>query len=208
MVIPPNRKMARTDHADVVYKTEREKFDAVINDIADCHGRGQPVLVGTISVEKSEHLGKLLKKKGIRHSVLNAVNHEAEANIIAQAGRLGGVTIATNMAGRGTDILLGGNPDFLARAEIEKHWLGNKGGRPATATQGAKSYEESLDDFRVEYNEAVAHRDKPIKRNGSRLRRHGMPPQAHDGNVPAAAPCHVATYTGAVRGVEYACATG
>ena len=156
MVIPPNRKMARTDHADVVYKTEREKFDAVINDIADCHGRGQPVLVGTVSVEKSEHLGKLLKKKGIKHSVLNAVNHEAEANIIAQAGRFGAVTIATNMAGRGTDILLGGNPDFLARAEIEKHWLSTKGGRhPATATQGAKSYEESLDDFRVEYNEAI-----------------------------------------------------
>jgi preprotein translocase SecA subunit len=157
MVIPPNRNMARVDHADVVYKTEREKFDAVINDITDCHGRGQPVLVGTVSVEKSEHLGKLLKKKGIKHSVLNAVNHEAEANIIAQAGRFGAVTIATNMAGRGTDILLGGNPDFLARAEIEKHWLGNKGGRPATATQGAKSYEESLDDFRVEYNETVAH---------------------------------------------------
>ena len=155
MVMPPNRQMARIDHPDVVYKTEREKFEAVITDIVDCHERGQPVLVGTVSVEKSEHLGKLLKKKGIKHSVLNAVNHEAEANIIAQAGRFGGVTIATNMAGRGTDILLGGNPDFLARAEIEKHWLGNKGGRPATATQGAKSYEESLDDFRVEYNEAI-----------------------------------------------------
>jgi preprotein translocase SecA subunit len=158
MVIPPNRKMARTDHADVVYKTEREKFDAVINDITDCHERGQPVLVGTISVEKSEHLGKLLKKKGIKHSVLNAVNHEAEANIIAQAGRLGAVTIATNMAGRGTDILLGGNAEFLARAEIEKQWLSTKGGRQTTAsTQAVKSYEENLDELRAEYNEAMNH---------------------------------------------------
>lgn len=156
MVIPPNRQMARTDHADVVYKSEREKFDAVINDIIECHGRGQPVLVGTISVEKSEHLGKLLKKKGIKHSVLNAVNHEAEANIIAQAGRFGAVTIATNMAGRGTDILLGGNPEFLARSEIEKQWVNTKIGQPATAsTQAAKSYEENLEELRTEYNEAV-----------------------------------------------------
>ena len=110
VVIPPNKKMVRIDHPDVVYKSEREKFDAVINDITECHGRGQPVLVGTISVEKSEHLGKLLKKKGIKHSVLNAVNHEAEANIIAQAGRFEVVTIATNMAGRGTDILAGWKP--------------------------------------------------------------------------------------------------
>ncbi|MEW6301774.1 MAG: preprotein translocase subunit SecA, partial [Thermodesulfobacteriota bacterium] len=108
VVIPPNKPMIRIDHPDVVYKTEREKFHAVLEDIAECHSRGQPVLVGTISVEKSEHLSKLLKRKGIKHSVLNAVNHEAEANIIAQAGRLGAVTIATNMAGRGTDILLGG----------------------------------------------------------------------------------------------------
>jgi preprotein translocase subunit SecA len=123
VVIPPNKPLARQDYPDVVYKTEREKFNAAIDDIAECHERGQPVLVGTVSVEKSEHLSKLLKRKGIRHSVLNAVNHEAEANIIAQAGRFGVVTIATNMAGRGTDILLGGNPEFLARAEIEKHWL-------------------------------------------------------------------------------------
>lgn len=157
VVIPPNKKMVRIDHPDVVYKSEREKFDAVIADIADCHGRGQPVLVGTISVEKSEHLSKLLKKKGIKHSVLNAVNHEAEANIIAQAGRLGVVTIATNMAGRGTDILLGGNPEFLARAEIEKQWLHTKlGANAATATQTTKSYEESLEELRTEYNETVS----------------------------------------------------
>lgn len=157
VVIPPNKKMVRIDYPDVVYKSEREKFDAAINDIAECNSRGQPVLVGTISVEKSEHLSKLLKKKGIKHSVLNAVNHEAEANIIAQAGRLGVVTIATNMAGRGTDILLGGNPEFLARAEIEKQWLSTRLGTSATAaTQANKSYEESLEELRAEYNEAIS----------------------------------------------------
>ncbi len=157
VVIPPNKKMVRIDYPDMVYKSEREKFDAVINDIAECHTRGQPVLVGTVSVEKSETLSKLLKKKGIKHSVLNAVNHEAEANIIAQAGRLGVVTIATNMAGRGTDILLGGNPEFLARAEIEKNWLNTKlGTGAAAATQTAKSYEESLEELRADYNETIA----------------------------------------------------
>jgi preprotein translocase subunit SecA len=157
VVIPPNKKMVRIDHPDVVYKSEGEKFDAAITDITDCHERGQPVLVGTVSVEKSEHLSKLLKKKGIKHSVLNAVNHEAEANIIAQAGRLGVVTIATNMAGRGTDILLGGNPEFLARAEIEKQWVHTKLGTGATAaSQTTKSYEESLEELRAEYNEAVS----------------------------------------------------
>jgi preprotein translocase SecA subunit len=154
VVIPPNKPMARKDHADVVYKTEREKFNAVIDDIVDCHGRGQPVLVGTVSVEKSEHLSKLLKRKGVKHSVLNAVNHEAEANIIAQAGRFGAVTIATNMAGRGTDILLGGNAEFLARAEIEKHWLNDRVGG-ASPTQAGKSYEESLEELRAEYNDTV-----------------------------------------------------
>jgi preprotein translocase SecA subunit len=154
VVIPPNKPMARTDHPDVVYKTEREKFNAVIDDVVECSQRGQPVLVGTVSVEKSEHLGKLLKRKGIKHSVLNAVNHEAEANIIAQAGRHNAVTIATNMAGRGTDILLGGNPEFLARAEIEKHWLNNKAGA-ASSSHAGKSYEESLEELRAEYNEAI-----------------------------------------------------
>ncbi len=155
VIIPPNKPMVRIDHPDVVYKTEREKFNAVIDDIGECYGRGQPVLVGTISVEKSERLSKLLKRKGIKHSVLNAVNHEAEANIIAQAGRFSAVTIATNMAGRGTDILLGGNPEFLARAEIEKRWLNTRGGTTASAHAG-KSYEESLEELRAEYNEAVS----------------------------------------------------
>jgi len=113
MVIPPNRKMIRADAADVVYRTEREKFSAIAEEIVECHQTGQPVLVGTISIEKSERLSALLKKQGIKHAVLNAKFHEKEAEIIAQAGRKGAVTIATNMAGRGTDILLGGNPDFL-----------------------------------------------------------------------------------------------
>jgi preprotein translocase SecA subunit len=156
VVIPPNKPMARKDYPDVVYKTEREKFNAVIDDIVECSERGQPVLVGTVSVEKSEHLSKLLKRKGVKHSVLNAVNHEAEANIIAQAGRFNAVTIATNMAGRGTDILLGGNPEFLARAEIEKHWLNNRVGATSSSSHGGKSYEESLEELRAEYNETIS----------------------------------------------------
>ncbi len=163
VVIPPNRPMVRADHPDVVYKTGREKFEAVIDDILDCHERGQPVLVGTISVEKSEHLSRLLKRKKVKHNVLNAVNHEAEANIIAQAGRFGAVTIATNMAGRGTDILLGGNPEFLARSDIEKKWVNKasaartktkKGAKTAATTE--KSYEDQLEEIRAEYNAAIA----------------------------------------------------
>ena len=115
VVIPPNRPLLRPDFPDVVYKTEREKFAAVINEIKELHAKGQPVLVGTISIEKSEVLSELLKKQGVPHSVLNAKQHEKEAEIVAQAGRKGMVTIATNMAGRGTDILLGGNPDAMAR---------------------------------------------------------------------------------------------
>ena len=115
LVIPTNKPMIRCDNSDVVYKTEKAKFDAVINEIEDCHKRVQPVLVGTISIEKSELLGSMLKKKKIPHFVLNAKYHEKEAEIIAQAGRSGAVTIATNMAGRGTDIVLGGNPEGLAK---------------------------------------------------------------------------------------------
>ncbi|MCA1962277.1 MAG: preprotein translocase subunit SecA [Desulfomonile sp.] len=120
MVIPTNLPMIRTDHSDVIYKTEREKFDAVVEEIAELHRRGQPVLVGTISIEKSEYLSSRLKKIGIPHKVLNAKNHALEAEIIAQAGRAGAVTISTNMAGRGTDIILGGNPVFMARAAARK----------------------------------------------------------------------------------------
>ena len=115
VVIPTNRPMVRKDEHDVVYRTEREKFDAVVEEIVERHEQGQPILVGTISIEKSEHLGNLLKKRGVPHVVLNAKYHEQEASIVAQAGQPGRVTISTNMAGRGTDILLGGNPEFLAK---------------------------------------------------------------------------------------------
>ncbi|NPV60182.1 MAG: preprotein translocase subunit SecA [Actinobacteria bacterium] len=118
VVIPTNLPMIRTDHNDVIYKTEEAKFRAVVEDIVSCHERGQPVLVGTISIEKSERLSAMLKKRGIPHEVLNAKHHAREAEIVAQAGRLGAVTIATNMAGRGTDIMLGGNPEMLARRKL------------------------------------------------------------------------------------------
>src|SRR5437773_1183996 len=127
-VIPTNRALIRVNQPDVVYKTEREKFNAVVEDIIERNQKGQPVLVGTVSIEKSEQLSKLLKKRGVRHEVLNAKYHEREAEIVAQAGREGAVTIATNMAGRGTDILLGGNPEFLS-----KEILRRKGLDPATA---------------------------------------------------------------------------
>jgi len=132
-VIPTNRTLLRVNHPDVVYKTEREKFDAVADEIAERHAKAQPVLVGTVSIEKSERLSKLLKKRGIPHQVLNAKYHEREAEIVAQAGREKAVTIATNMAGRGTDILLGGNPDFLAKSLLSK-----KGLDPATAPAEAR----------------------------------------------------------------------
>ncbi|MDD3164954.1 MAG: preprotein translocase subunit SecA [Oscillospiraceae bacterium] len=121
--IPTNRPIARLDDADVVYKTAAGKYRAVIAEIEACHAKGQPVLVGTISIEKSEMLSKLLQKTGTPHNVLNAKNHEKEAEIVAQAGRFGAVTIATNMAGRGTDIVLGGNPEYMAKADLRKQGL-------------------------------------------------------------------------------------
>jgi preprotein translocase subunit SecA len=117
-VVPTNRPMIRRDLDDVVYKTEREKFEAVVQEIKELHEKGQPVLVGTVSIAKSEVVSTFLKKKGVPHHVLNAKQHQREAEIVAQAGRKGAVTISTNMAGRGTDILLGGNPEALARAEV------------------------------------------------------------------------------------------
>src|SRR5262245_40628246 len=133
-VIPTNRTLIRVNAPDVVYKTEREKFNAVVDDIIARNQAGQPVLVGTVSIEKSERLAALLKKRGVRHEVLNAKYHEREAEIIAQAGREGAVTIATNMAGRGTDILLGGNPDFLSKEILRK-----KGVDPATAAPDVRA---------------------------------------------------------------------
>lgn len=118
--IPTNRPVVRQDHPDTVYKTEPGKYRAVIQQIGECHKKGQPVLVGTISIEKSELLSKMLKKEGIPHTVLNAKHHEKEAEIVAQAGRFGAVTIATNMAGRGTDIVLGGNAEYMALSELRK----------------------------------------------------------------------------------------
>jgi len=129
VVIPTNLPMQRIDYPDVIYKTVKAKFNAVVDEIAQCHATGQPVLVGTISIEKSEYLSELLKRRGIPHQVLNAKYHEKEAEIVAQAGRVGMVTIATNMAGRGTDIMLGGNPENLAKELLKK-----RGIEPAEAT--------------------------------------------------------------------------
>ncbi len=121
--IPTNRDMIRKDQADLVYKTEDAKFRAVVDDIKERHDKGQPILVGTVSVEKSEHLSSLLKKSGVRHEVLNAKHHEREATIVAEAGRRAAVTVATNMAGRGTDIMLGGNTEFLADQRLRQRGL-------------------------------------------------------------------------------------
>ena len=145
VVIPPNRPMVRVDNQDVVYRTEEEKWHGVVEEIADCQKRRQPALVGTISIEKSETLSTLLKRKGIKHVVLNAKYHEMEAEFVAQAGRVGAVTIATNMAGRGTDILLGGNPEFLARQQLNL-----RGMKPSETPveQWNAAYEEALVEMR------------------------------------------------------------
>src|ERR1051326_7826053 len=129
VVIPTNRPMRRIENPDIIYRTEREKFDAVVKEIKQCNEKGQPVLVGTISIDRSEKLSSMLKRSGVKHVVLNAKYHEKEAEIVAQAGRKGAVTIATNMAGRGTDILLGGNADFMARDVLRKRDID-----PANAT--------------------------------------------------------------------------
>ena len=137
--IPTNRPIARLDHPDVVYKTEAGKFRAIVERVKECNAKGQPVLVGTISIEKSEILSKLLKREGIKHNVLNAKYHEQEAQIVAQAGKFGAVTIATNMAGRGTDIMLGGNAEFLAKNELRKQ------DTPEELLAEADSYAETKD---------------------------------------------------------------
>ncbi len=152
LVVPTHRPMVRMDHPDVVYRTEKEKYEAVVEEIAESHAKGQPVLVGTVSVEKSELLSSMLKKRKVKHNVLNAVNHEAEASIIAQAGRFGAVTIATNMAGRGTDILLGGNPEFLARSDMENEWITRAAKLPL---QGQQRYEDALRELKERYDEQM-----------------------------------------------------
>jgi preprotein translocase subunit SecA len=147
-VVPTNRAIQRKDADDVVYKNERGKFRAVCDEIEDCHKRGQPVLVGTVSVEKSEVVASLLRKKGIPHNVLNAKQHEREAFIVAQAGRKGAVTISTNMAGRGTDIILGGNAEFMARAEVDPENAGKPGHELAPDKQVA--FEEAFARFKAQ----------------------------------------------------------
>ncbi len=121
--VPTNKPMIRTDNPDVVYKSVKGKYAAIVRQVVECHAKGQPVLVGTVSIDKSEELSKLLKKEGIQHTVLNAKYHEREAEIVAQAGKFGSVTISTNMAGRGTDIMLGGNPEFMAKNEMRRRQL-------------------------------------------------------------------------------------
>src|SRR4030095_7132846 len=120
IVAPPNRPLARKEEPDSVYRTEKEKYDAILNDIVEKQESGRPTLVGTVSIEKSEQLGGMLPRKRLKHVVLHARYDAQEAEIVAQAGRLGAVTIATNMAGRGTDILLGGNPEFMAREALRQ----------------------------------------------------------------------------------------
>ena len=162
VTIPTNKPNARIDENDVIYKTVKAKLDAVVADITDCYMRGQPVLVGTTTVEKSEHLSTMLRHNKIPHSVLNAKNHEREAEIIAQAGKKGSVTIATNMAGRGTDILLGGNPEYLALQRMRKE------GMPEEEVSAAVSYYNTDDEavlharavFRQYYDEFKKETDK------------------------------------------------
>jgi preprotein translocase subunit SecA len=146
-VVPTNKPMLRQDNHDVVYKNERGKFRAVLADLEDCYKRGQPVLVGTVSVEKSEVVASMLRKKNIPHNVLNAKQHEREAHIVAQAGRKGAITISTNMAGRGTDIILGGNPEFMARAEIDPEKAGQPGAEvdPERFKEGFARYKLQCD---------------------------------------------------------------
>ena len=149
--IPTNKPMIRKDQDDVVYKTEAAKYNALIEQVVECHEKGQPVLVGTISIEKSEVLSKLLKRRGIKHEVLNAKFHDKEAEIVAQAGKFGAVTIATNMAGRGTDIMLGGNSEYLAKAAMRRKGYSDE--LIAEATGFADTDNEDIINARAEYTE-------------------------------------------------------
>ena len=159
--IPTNKPMVRVDHNDIIYKNENGKFRAVIQDIKNSHEKGQPVLVGTVSIEKSEKLSKLLAKEGIKHEVLNAKYHEREAAIIAQAGKFGAVTIATNMAGRGTDIMLGGNSEFLAKQEMQKLRYTPEQIEQSTAFN--ETNDQSILQARAKYKELQAKYDEEIQ---------------------------------------------
>ena len=169
--IPTNKPVQRVDHHDVVYKTEAGKLRAVVNQIAECHEKGQPVLVGTVSIEKSEQLSDMLKKRGIKHNVLNAKNHEKEAEIVAQAGKMGAVTVATNMAGRGTDIMLGGNAEYLAKADLRKAGMSDE--LIAEATGYADTDNQEILDARQQYADAEAKYKESIKAEADKVREVG-----------------------------------
>ena len=171
--IPTNRPLIRKDNNDVIYSTEMGKFRAVVESIVQIHATGQPLLVGTISVEKSELLSEMLKRRGVKHEVLNAKHHKREAEIVAQAGKLGNVTIATNMAGRGTDILLGGNPDFLARQELLRGGMDER--LIEEATGHAETEDEEVLSARQSYREAYErHRKKTDAEHDEVVARGGL----------------------------------
>ncbi len=179
--IPTNMPVIRKDYTDVLYGTEQQKFEAIIEQVTACHAKGQPVLVGTISIEKSELLSRMLKKKGIKHEVLNAKYHEKEAEIVAQAGQYGAVTIATNMAGRGTDILLGGNADFLAKSDLRRQMVqGEEGPVPrwteeqlADADGHADTQDEGILAVRAEYAARLAKHKAAIAAEADKVRAAG-----------------------------------
>ena len=166
--IPTNKPVARIDHSDIVYKTEMGKFRAIIRQVKECYAKGQPVLVGTISIEKSEILSKLLKREGIPHNVLNAKYHEQEAQIVAQAGHFGAVTIATNMAGRGTDIVLGGNADYMAKNELRKAGLDEA--LIAEADSYAETDNEEILAVRARYTALLEQFREQIKDSAQKVR--------------------------------------
>ena len=169
--IPTNRPIARIDDPDVVYKTEAAKYRAVIAQVKECHAKGQPVLVGTVSIEKNEHLSYLLSREGIKHNLLNAKNHEKEAEIVAQAGKLGAVTVATNMAGRGTDIMLGGNAEYMAKNDLRKAGLSDE--LIAEATGYAETDDPEILDARALFAEALAKHKAEIAGEADRVREAG-----------------------------------
>ena len=169
--IPTNRPVVRKDHPDVVYKTEMGKFRAIIQQVKECHAKGQPVLVGTISIEKSEILSKLLKREGIPHSVLNAKYHEQEAQIVAQAGHYGAVTIATNMAGRGTDIVLGGNAEYMAKNDLRK--AGIEEALIAEADSYAETDDPTILEVRAQYEALLVKYRAHIKDYADKVRNVG-----------------------------------
>ncbi len=171
IAVPTNKPVIRQDQEDQVYKNEDGKFTAVIRQIEECHAKGQPVLVGTISIEKSELLSKLLKRKGIKHEVLNAKNHEREAEIVAQAGKYGAVTIATNMAGRGTDIMLGGNSEYLAKSqmrkmEIDEEIINEATGFAETDNEELLNARQTFKELNEKYKNEIAEEADKVKSAG------------------------------------------